>query len=519
MCNVFDMSFTVADALELSLIRAAGPHVLTNGTDLDQREVRWVHSSEIPDIARFLSGGELLLTAGLGMGETEAEQRAYVKAVSRAGAAALVIEESGRMFDRVPEAVVQEAQQMLLPVIALTHEVSFAGVSAQVHEILTEMRLRSLTREREVEATFSGLLLDGADHLGIVETLAALTDSTVVLENIAHRVTVYFSVDGVEFDDDEWNRHARVSHDNETDCVRRPVVMRGQPWGWIHVLQGQSPTAPFSAEFAAERAAAAIAISLLTDRSREARDDQRSTALMTHLLLGEISGDEFVKQASRLGYRLGSGLMRVFVANKNTRDDSGGIRPKRRSSPNAISADMGDYIVTVAPEVNGRPPEIEDLVGFVGAGVGVSRAISRDMVAVALTQARSAAAVARASGGVLHFDELGVERILVTLAQGPELASFVEDELGPLLTKDAHSASPLLPTLRAFLSVDGRKTEAADKLYVQRRTLYNRLERISTILGKSLDAPETRQRLLLAVKGLELLEGSAISSSRRSGRN
>jgi len=173
----------------------------------------------------------------------------------------------------------------------------------------------------------------------------------------------------------------------------------------------------------------------------------------------------------------------------------------------------------VAPEVNGRPPEIEDLVGFVGAGVGVSRAISRDMVAVALTQARSAAAVARASGGVLHFDELGVERILVTLAQGPELASFVEDELGPLLTKDAHSASPLLPTLRAFLSVDGRKTEAADKLYVQRRTLYNRLERISTILGKSLDAPETRQRLLLAVKGLELLEGSAISSSRRSGRN
>ena len=104
---------------------------------------------------------------------------------------------------------------MLLPVIALTHEVSFAGVSAQVHEILTEMRLRSLTREREVEATFSGLLLDGADHLGIVETLAALTDSTVVLENIAHRVTVYFSVDGVEFDDDEWNRHARVSHDNE----------------------------------------------------------------------------------------------------------------------------------------------------------------------------------------------------------------------------------------------------------------------------------------------------------------
>ncbi|WP_230596333.1 MULTISPECIES: helix-turn-helix domain-containing protein [Nocardiaceae] len=85
-----------------------------------------------------------------------------------------------------------------------------------------------------------------------------------------------------------------------------------------------------------------------------------------------------------------------------------------------------------------------------------------------------------------------------------------------MLTKDAQSSTPLLPTLRAFLSVDGRKTESAEILYVQRRTLYNRLARISNILGKSLDEPETRQRLLLAVKGLELLEGSAISLSRLS---
>lgn len=510
------MSFTVADALNLSSIRVGGPRVLTSGTDLEQREVRWVHSAEISDIARFLSGGELLLTAGLGMGATTALQRAYVKAVSEAGAAALVIEESGRMFDRVPDAVVHEAQERELPVIALSTEVSFAGVSAQVHEVLAETRLRSLTREREVEATFSNLLLDGADHLTIVETLAALTASTVVLENIAHRVTVYFSVDGVEFGEDEWNRHARVSHDSETDCVRTPVVMRGQPWGWIHVLGGQVPTTAISAEFAAERAAAAIAISLLTDRSREARDDQRSTALMTHLMLGDLSGDEFVKQAGRLGYRLGSGSVRVLVANRRSRDESSRGRPSRKSNPNAISADMGDYLVTVAPEVSGRPLDVEDLIGVNTAGVGISRAVPPPMVAVALTQARSAAAVARASGGVSYFDQLGVERILVSLAQGPELANYVEDELGPLLTKDAQSSTPLLPTLRAFLSVDGRKTESAEMLYVQRRTLYNRLARISNILGKSLDEPETRQRLLLAVKGLELLEGSAISSSQLS---
>jgi len=47
------MVFTVADALDIDLLKDAGARVLTGSDSLD-REVRWVHSSEISDIARFL---------------------------------------------------------------------------------------------------------------------------------------------------------------------------------------------------------------------------------------------------------------------------------------------------------------------------------------------------------------------------------------------------------------------------------------------------------------------------------
>ncbi|MDF3306224.1 PucR family transcriptional regulator [Rhodococcus sp. T2V] len=507
------MDFTVADALELDLLKKAGARVLTGGDNLD-REVRWVHSSEISDIARFLRGGELLLTAGLGMGNTAALQQVFVRAVARAGAAALVIEESGRMFDRVPDAVIQEGATCGLPIVALSQEVPFAGVSAQVHEILTNIRLSALTREREVESTFSELLLMGADSLAIVQTLSRLTGGAVVLENIVNRVTAYVGdLNGVEIE--EWERHARGLHSDDAECVRRPVLMRGQPWGWIHVLLGPS-TDRDGVVFAVERGAAAVAISLLTDRSREARDDQRSTSLITRLLLGDLTGIEFVEQASRLGYQLGSGRIVVAIANKDHRDDtSTGTRIPRHDDVAVISADLGEYTVAVTSAKTDR----ENLLGYLGnaaQGGGVSRAVAAQMLPVAVAQAKSAAAVARSlpNSPILDFDDLGVERLLVALAQGPELASYVEDEIGPLLTKDARSSAPLLPTLRAFLEVDGRKTEAAESLFIQRRTLYNRLTRISEILGKSLDDAATRQSLLLAVKGLDLLEGSSVVSRR-----
>jgi purine catabolism regulator len=126
----------------------------------------------------------------------------------------------------------------------------------------------------------------------------------------------------------------------------------------------------------------------------------------------------------------------------------------------------------------------------------------------AVQQARDAFASTGRAGGadrLARFDDLGVLRLLIVLAQGPELANYVEDELGDLLAHDAASSNPMLPTLRAILDSDGRKTDAAKSLHVQRRTLYYRMERIESLLHCSLAEPETRQRLLLAIRGLDLL--------------
>jgi purine catabolism regulator len=140
--------------------------------------------------------------------------------------------------------------------------------------------------------------------------------------------------------------------------------------------------------------------------------------------------------------------------------------------------------------------------------MGISRVVPAPHLLTAVQQARDAFASTGRVGGadrLARFDDLGVLRLLIVLAQGPELANYVEDELGKLLAHDAASTNPMLPTLRAILDSDGRKTDAAKSLHVQRRTLYYRMERIESLLDCSLAEPETRQRLLLAIRGLDLL--------------
>jgi PucR family transcriptional regulator, purine catabolism regulatory protein len=139
---------------------------------------------------------------------------------------------------------------------------------------------------------------------------------------------------------------------------------------------------------------------------------------------------------------------------------------------------------------------------------GAGREVSAGSLQRSLQEAAEAVDFARTAPGsppVHHFANLGIYQLLVRLAQDPELSRFVDSELSPVLEHDARSRAKLLPTLRSYLDNAGRKAETARALRVQRRTLYARIARLESVLGRSLDEADTRTRLTLALQGLDLL--------------
>jgi purine catabolism regulator len=526
---------TVRTALDLEVFRRTDRVVLAGEDRLD-RPVRWVHIGEIPDIHRFLSGQEMLLTAGLGMGTTPASQRAYVRRSADAHAAVLVVELAGRVFESMPPAVVDEARAVGLPLVGLRDEIPFAEASAQVHDVLVELRVSRFIADEATGQAFMDLLLAGEDYVGMVREVSRRTGCPVVLEDIAHQMLAYAgATPEADATVANWDTHSRAIHERHqaapgragptakagsfrdvVACARRSVVLRGESWGWLHLLHGTAP--PSATDLRTlERAAAAVAISLLSERESGARAAQRQGALLNRLQLGDIPGEKFVERALALGQDLRHRDLIVVVTGRDvdgvpfTDQDLAALLVEAGNP--AVVGDIGDFSLAVV----GLAPGTDDarlcaLLAKRGVWGGISRAVRPVALPTAIRQSRSAASAAAAgwTKRILRFDELGVLRLLVALADGPELSRYVEDELGPLLEHDVHATHPLLPTLRAFLACGGNKAQAAETLFVQRRTLYHRLDRLSAVLGFDLADVEVQQRLQLAVRGHDLLHRSAV---------
>ena len=514
------MAMTVQAALGLEVFSRV-PLKIYAGEENLHRRVRWVHPTEIPDIAQFLRGGEMLLTAGLGIGDSAEQQRYYLTQIADAEAAVLIIELSGRAFDAMPQPLIDAARERGFPLVGLDGELPFVEVSAQVHESITDQRVLDLSAYERLNATFMQLLLAGRDPVLFTDALAGEVSRPVVLEDATCQVVAYSGASG-EGDDvlAEWERHSRIDHDSvNTDgnaneahnCTRRAVVLRGERWGWLHVLHDGTTVTGTSA-YALDRATDGIAIALLGARESGAKSAQRQNALVNRLLLGDISGDAFVTRALRIGRDFRDhALLAVFVVRETPVGNSGDDAIEelcRAMRVPAVVADLGEHTLAIIglSRTSSEKQVVERLTAL-DVRAGLSRPVSASQLPTAVEQARSAASVAaaRPEKAVHRFDDLGVLRLLASLAGGPELARYIEDELGPLLKHDAKASNPLLPTLRTYLSCDGNKSQAAQELFVQRRTLYYRLERITALLGRSLDDPDTRQALVFAVRGHDLL--------------
>jgi purine catabolism regulator len=97
--------------------------------------------------------------------------------------------------------------------------------------------------------------------------------------------------------------------------------------------------------------------------------------------------------------------------------------------------------------------------------------------------------------------DLRLRGLLHLLRDDPRVQTFVERELGPLLSAEPDTS--LLDVLAAYLAAGGNKAEAAKRAHLARPTFYERLRRIERILGTDLDSAESRTSLHVALLALE----------------
>ncbi|UUN26092.1 PucR family transcriptional regulator [Streptomyces sp. FIT100] len=529
---------TVQRALELPGLRGGLPEVVA-GADGLNRTVRWVHAGEVPNIASLLKGGELLLTTGLGLGTRPAEQRAFVRRLADRGIAALVVE-LGPRFTRLPASIVDAARAAGLPLIQLHREVPFVSVTEEVHTEIVNHHYALLQRAEEVHRRCTEALLGGGGIPQVLRILADFTANPVFLETADGQLLYAAGSESGPAAADplqvwEGLRGQRAAREAGPPAGAVLVDVPGGGHGTAAVrarlvlLAVSGPLQPVH-RMAAERTAGVLAVVLMQARQEEELAARGRGDFLTDLAEGRISAEDAPEQARVLGFKPGGGpLLPVVMRLAPEPVPSGSWSLLARAVLEELSSVGVPVLLGVRP-VEGRVPLLlglrsepertavaDRVAAALRAGLeraGMERAGARPPVVVvgvaggwaaASAGLRHAAETATAAQGLADrpwYDarRLDIDLLLWRLRDQPDLAAFVDRAIGPLRDHDRTSRPPLLPTLETYLAHTGRKAETARELHLNRQTLYNRLARISELLGTDLDDPQTVLALSLALR-------------------
>jgi purine catabolism regulator len=525
---------TIREILRFDGVARALPEILA-GEDALDRPVRWVHVFETAQAARLVSGGELLLSTGVGWPSDDDALRALAGQLSRDRIAGLILELSDRM-PAPPPALVAEFRATGLPFVVLHREARFIAITEAVHSRIIADQMVALRARDEIHELFTELSLRGSPADFIVAQASRVLASPVVLEDLNHQVIAAEtsgSATSGSADDSlaGWEQRSRSAHRGEGDdgWLMTPVEARGIRWGHLIALPGEPH--PAGRSNVLEQAAVALALSRLADR-----DDDEWTRQSHDRLLGALLGRRFASESGLVarfeaaGFAVaGRGLTGVAVSVRSAGTDgsrivaavlaaalatvqdagAGALAAQHPARPGSLAvlalsgsrdrpltdASFAALARAVARELGVEENTVTLAVGSVAAGIpGLLASIEE------ATELLGRADVARSRTAVVHrVERRPLLRLVNALASDPRMQEHSEHMLRPLVEYDIANGGDLLEVLRAYAAHPGNRTRAAAASHLSRSVFYQRIALIEDLLGMDLDDGETLSALHAAL--------------------
>ena len=500
------MVLELGDVLTMDSMRRAAPELLGTGGHC-RRQVSWLHSSEIYEIAPLLSRGVVLLTTGLGLAGADAgARRHWVRDVAAREVAAVALE-PGRSLPVVPPEIVDEAARSDLPLVVLHEVVPFVEICREGNERLIAADLTRLRQGERLLRDLHDAVQGGAGIAGLVAEVARVADRPAAVVTLAGQVVAAAGTTGTT-----GRAGARLGRVVERGS-RAVVHVRGRPWG--HLVLGERADA--DTDFLAARAAQILAIVVDRSAGPGPGSEELAAALLEDLLGGgDATADppaDLLVRAGLVGLTPGRDDVVLAVAATAPEPDRAArvLTTTLGAAPHTLARVRGLTLGLVVRRAGGDPAgelaaSLDDPARRAGAFVAVAQPGPLARSGRGLRTALAAVRTARSGTGAVPARRAALAHVLASM--GPaELAALATDSLAPLEDWDRRHGTDLVGTLGVYLRSGSRATRTADALHLRRQSLHRRLQRIEELLGHPLDVPEELDHLLLATAAAELAQG------------
>ncbi|MBT2547291.1 PucR family transcriptional regulator [Arthrobacter sp. ISL-65] len=487
------------EVLKHRTVQAADPLLRAAASAVQGRQVRWVHSSEVLDIAPLLRGGELLLSGGQALATATDERRVdYIRELAARGVAALAIETGADLPD-IPESMLVAAESNRLPLFELRKVAPFVGIMQEINSILVSQSVELLQRGDEISHAMAAELAHGGGLDEVLAVLAGKTGTSVRLVSPAGLTLGSAGATGSAGAADGGGTAGALgtgaSGTVSTTAVDVPVRGVLAARLELELPEGIDPT---FVRVAGERSVDILGLALL-QRMPPGLKELAGAELMRAVHSGAQPW-RLEQLGAAAGFAVDGPVAAVMIRSAA----SGRLRPALDQILTAAvphAASYADKLELVA--LAGLPREgtraarslLIDALGSLDVPEGSAIAVGPlgqgiGEAAWSMAEARRTLDLAprtrRSAGGprqVRDADAFGAERLAAESLDAGARRDFVRRTLGPILEHDDQRNSQLLQTLTVWLDSGCNTAQAARELHLERQSMYHRLQRIFDLCG------------------------------------
>jgi PucR family transcriptional regulator, purine catabolism regulatory protein len=519
----------------LSLLIPHGAQLVAGGVGLDRR-VTWATRmrARLPAFER-VRGGELALLGLSQLHRLDETLPHLLTSLHKEGVAAIAIATSS--LESVEKEPLSLADQLHVPLILLPLAAPLEEIEREVITFIVSFQGENERKATEISHQLMQLSVQGAGLQGICERLARTCNKWVIVQDADQELRSQASPS----DSETQTLPSPLTDENLLrNGLRRitvPILIRHESVGYLSLI-GKDIDFDYLERLILGQVTPILALEFARERDRNEVESRYSAEALMDVLQGNYQQtDEILTRARLLGFDLlVPQLVVIFEIGQNEpeypassfqhqwskriRDELQRIWPTcwisfeaRRvlallpinESTGTIESEFEKTISTRIDRVQSRLQQgrasNSKLPTFT---TGIGR-VAKDVqqISQSYREAQQALEIGRrlfGEGKIHYFAQLGIYRLLFHLYGHQELSDFYQETLGPLTESDSRSNNALIETLECFFNCNGNLSETARTMHLHRNSLLYRLGRIEELLGQSLEDPELRLSLLIALK-------------------
>ncbi|MBI5838867.1 MAG: PucR family transcriptional regulator ligand-binding domain-containing protein [Chloroflexi bacterium] len=544
------MALSISQALKLNSFSKA--HLLTGEVGLEH-EINSVNIIEAPMEEKWETKKALFLTSFYAIKDDLNEQIRTIELLAAGESAGLVFQTG--ILDELPEAVIQRARELGLPIIEIPEEVDYSEVIQPVVSAILQEKTYLLQRSDEIHRQLSTLSLAGGGLKSVVTALSGLINHPVtVLDSWGSVLASAGFEEGCQFEELLPKYHSRQSERQAEEYWRERgyrlvslLPSETQPSSGYILAYDPISTLDALDRVAMEQAAVMASLELVKQRAVLEAERRLQRGFFENLLGKEgLSENEILTHAHSFGWdlrgkhvaalmdisraeqsflsRVGSSRADLELAKIRFLQSAGRLVNERNRG--GILAEQGNLIVLL-PHTNLKTSPSQMQVEFEKLAEAVGDLL-KDMLGefpspivfggfheavtdlrVSHAEAKSALDVCRkmkSAKRVVWYDDVSLYVLLERVAVQPETMNWFNRTLGELVEYDRHNNSHLVQTLEAYFDANQQLQQTAYQLFIHPKTLKYRLGRIEKILGTNPFSKEQQLNYYLACKLAKLMD-------------